>query len=119
MDTSLQRLLIQDGATPTDPVVLIGDGRLMLPPWEIGGGKVMSGKSWLPKAYEIIGSLPAERRDVYVDRNRALVPGGWLIHSKSDTIAKYAEIHQKLLEGRVESRKLENDRWIVSWVWSR
>jgi hypothetical protein len=116
MDSSLAGLLAQEGARPADPVVLIADGRLMLPAWNSGNQIVMSDRSWLPKPYEIIGSLPATRRNVYIDRNRGSIPGGWLIHSKTDTIKHYDELHQKLLEGRVESRRLENDRWIVSWI---
>ncbi len=116
MDSSLATLLAQEGAKPSDPVVLIGDGRLMLPAWKSGGTTMMSDRSWLPKPYEIIGSLPAARRNVYIDRNRFSSPGGWLIHSKTDTIAHFDELHQKLLEGRTESRRLEDDRWIVSWI---
>ncbi|MEO5904517.1 MAG: hypothetical protein ABIQ55_10925 [Gemmatimonadaceae bacterium] len=119
MDTSLAALLVKEGAKPTDPVVMIGDGRLMLPAWEIGGSNVLSDNSWLPKPYEIIGSLPAERRNVYIDRDRVSFPGGWLIHSKGASIAGFDELHQKLLSGRKESRRLENDRWIVSWIGRR
>jgi hypothetical protein len=119
MDSSLATLLAQEGAKPTDQFVLIADGRLMLPAWKSGDSTVMSDRSWLPKPYEIIGSLPAARRNVYIDRNRVSTPGGWLIHSKADTIAHYGELHQKLLEGRAESRRLENDRWIVSWIGPR
>ena len=119
MDSSLAGLLAQEGFKPTDPVVLIADGRLMLPGLKKGGTTVTSDRSWLPKPYEIIGSLPAARRDVYIDRNRVSMPGGWLIHSKADTIAHYDGLHQKLLEGRAESRRLENDRWVVSWIGRR
>jgi hypothetical protein len=119
MDSSLAGLLAREGVKPGDPVVLIGDGRLMLPAWRSGGLTVMSDRSWLPKPYEIIGSLPAARRNVYIDRNRVSNPRGWLIHSKADTIAHYDELHQKLLEGRAESRRIENDRWIVSWIGDR
>jgi len=118
MDTSLAALLTREGAKPNDPVVLIGDGRWMLPAWEMGGSKMMGDKSWLPKPYEIIGSLRRDRRDLYIDRNRAASPGGWLIHSKRASIAHYEELHQKLLEGRVESRRVENESWIVSWIGS-
>ncbi len=116
MDASLQSLLTQDGVKPTDPVVVIGDGRLMLPAWEIGGKKLTSDKSWLPKPYEIIGSLPAGRRDIYIDRDGKTWPGGWLIHSKSASIAHFDGLQQKLLQGGLELRRLENDRWIVSWI---
>ncbi len=119
MDSSLAGLLAQEAAKPSDPVVLVADGRLMLPAWTNGGTTIMSDKSWLPKPYEIIGSLPAGRRNVYIDRNRASARGGWLIHSKADTIAHYGDLYQKLLEGRTESRRVENDRWVVSWIGPR
>ena len=116
MDTSLASLLVQAGAKPSDSFVLIGDGRLMLPPWRSGNSTLMSNRSWLPKPYEIIGSLMEPRRNVYIDRNRVSSPGGWLIHSKADTIAHFDLIHQKLLGERAESRRAENARWIVSWI---
>lgn len=116
MDTSLQNLLIREGAKPTDQFVVVGDGRWMLPAWDIGGKKVMSDKSWLPKPYEIIGSLPSGRRDAYIDRDRTAWPGGWLVHSKGPSIAHFDELHRKLLDGRVESRRVENEAWIVSWI---
>ena len=119
MDWQLATLLAQEGAKPSDPVVLIGDGRLMLPPWKSGDTTLMSDRSWLPKPYEIIGSLPDARRNVYIDRNRVTASGGWLIHNKADTIGHYEELHQKLLEGRSESRRLENERWIISWIGRR
>ncbi|HUQ47284.1 MAG TPA: hypothetical protein VM053_03450 [Gemmatimonadaceae bacterium] len=118
-DASLAVLLMREGVKPSDPVVLIGDGRLMLPPWKSGGTTVISDRSWLPKPYEIIGSLPEARRNVYIHRNRASSPGGWLIHSKADTISHFDDLHQKLLEGRVESRRLENDDWVISWIGRR
>jgi hypothetical protein len=116
MDSSLASLLTQEGAKPTDSFVMVGDGRWMLPAWDIQGEKVLSSQSWLPKPYEIIGSLPKDRRDVYIDRDKASFPGGWLIHSKTASIAKYDELHDKLLQGRSESRRLENERWVVSWI---
>ncbi len=116
MDTSLASLLKQQGARVTDPMALIADGRLMLPAWREGNRTEMSERSWLPKPYEIIGSLPEARRNVYIARDAATTPEGWLIHSKTDTIAGYADLHAKLLEGRTESRRGENGNWIVSWI---
>jgi hypothetical protein len=88
MDSTLEKLLRRSGVTPEDPVVRIVDGRLVLPAWR---DHTISEKSWLPKPYEIIGSLPAPRRQVYIDRNAVSGEGGWLVHSATDTIAHFDE----------------------------
>ena len=51
----------------------------------------MSDRSWLPKPFEIIGSLPPARRQVYIDRNAASGIGGWLVHYQADTILHFDE----------------------------
>ncbi len=119
MEPSLLALLFDAGAQPGDSYVRVGDGRLMLPAWTTaeGRGAVMSSQSWLPKPYEIIGSLPAARRQVYIDRNAKSNPeGGWLIHSKHDTIAGYAALLAQIERTRHEERRFENSDWIVSWM---
>ena len=90
MDPELEGLMREAGATPDDPVVRIVDGRLVLPAWRGAGGEhIVSDKSWLPKPYEIIGSLPPGRRSVYLARDAEKRIGGWLVHHASDTIANF------------------------------
>ncbi|HEU4877804.1 MAG TPA: hypothetical protein VFT21_00035, partial [Gemmatimonadaceae bacterium] len=90
MDQELEDLLERAGAKPTDSFVRIADGRLLLPAWHgPDSSRIMSDKSWLPKPYEIIGSLDADRRKVYIQRNAA--GRGWLIHNKSSTIPRFDE----------------------------
>jgi hypothetical protein len=109
MDMSLQRALIQVGAKPTDSFVRIVDGRLSLPPWHgRDGGLIMSERSWLPKPYEIIGSLDAPRRQVYLDRNPG---GGWLVHHTSDTIPHFDDRLAEILRGR----RIDFERTIGAW----
>jgi len=119
MEPSLNRLLIDAGAKPTDPVVRIGDGRLMLPAWrpsDARGRKVVSPYSWLPKQYEIIGTLPPGRRQKYIDRiARHLHLSGWLIHSKSGGIPDFDKQLSDIQRTHVETRRFENEDWIVSW----
>ncbi|MFN2601803.1 MAG: hypothetical protein ABR582_03480 [Gemmatimonadaceae bacterium] len=119
MSPSLFSLLRNAGARPADSYVLIGDGRLMLPAWptEGAGATVTSDRSWLPKPYEIIGSLDSERRQVYIDRSAQRFPeAGWLIHSKRDTIQRYSEHRAQIGRVRKETRHFENKDWILSWT---
>ena len=88
MDPTLQVLLSSSGVTKNTPVVRIVDGRLMLPAWS---DHSINDSSWLPKPYEIIGSLPPERRQVYIERNAKSNVGGWLVHHASDTVAQFDE----------------------------
>ena len=119
MEPSLNKLLLEAGATPGDPVVRIGDGRLMLPAWRSsapGKPRVVSPYSWLPKQYEIIGTLPADRRQKYINRAADhLKLSGWLIHSKSGGIADYVQQLADISTTHEETRRYENKDWIVSW----
>lgn len=88
MDSTLESLLKSSGVTRESPVVRIVDSRLMLPAWS---DHSVSDRSWLPKPFEIIGSLPPARRQVYIDRNAASGIGGWLVHYQADTILHFDE----------------------------
>ena len=127
MEPELQSLLVTGGAKPTDSFVLVGDGRLMLPSWSTSGlptamgnpeyTRVVSTKSWLPKAFEIIGSLPENRRQVYLERNaRSFPEAGWLIQSKSLTANGSEHLLRFIHGSRRAARSLDNDKWIVSWM---
>lgn len=119
MEASLNDLLVKAGAKPDDPIVRIGDGRLMLPAWRAAGPgptRVVSPYSWLPKQYEIIGTLPAARRQKYIDRMAAhLRLSGWLVHSKTGGIADYPQQIADISRTHVETKRYENKDWIVSW----
>lgn len=119
MEPSLNELLLKAGAKAGDPVVRIGDGRLVLPAWRptaSGNPRIVSPYSWLPKQYEIIGTLPASRRRTYIKRiAEHLHLSGWLVHTKSDGIADYAQQISDISTTHVETRRFENKDWIVSW----
>jgi hypothetical protein len=119
MEPSLNALLIKAGAKPTDPVVRIGDARLMLPAWRPqspDGRKVISPYSWLPKQYEIIETLPPDRRQKYIDRiAEHLRLSGWLVHSKTGGIPHFDVQLRDIQRTHVETKRFENKDWIVSW----
>jgi hypothetical protein len=119
MEPSLNELLLEAGARPTDPVVRIGDARLILPAWparDSRGARVVSPYSWLPKQYEIIGELPPNRRQKCIDRMaRHLRLRGWLIHSKAGGIHDFDRQLSDIQRTHVETRRFENKDWIVSW----
>ena len=119
MEPSLNSLLLEAGAKPSDPVVRIGDGRLMLPAWrprDPNGRRVVSPYSWLPKQYEIIGTLPADRRQKYIDRMAEhLHLSGWLVHSKAHYTPDFTNQIADIQRTHVETKRFENSDWIVSW----
>jgi hypothetical protein len=119
MERSLNELLLTAGARVDDPVVRIGDGRLMLPAWRPaapGESHRTSRYSWLPKQYELIGGLPAARRRVYIDRSAAhLRLSGWLVDTRRPSIPRHDEQIAQLRRTHRETRRFQNDDWIVSW----
>lgn len=117
MDAELESLMREAGAKPGDPVVRIADGRLVLPGWRgANGTRVVSEKSWLPKPYEIIGTLSPERRQVYIDRNAARPLNGWLIQHQTDTVRWFGE-HLRQIESRhTAARKYSKGPWTLWWM---
>ena len=118
MAPGLQQLLRAQGAKPGDPVVLIADGRLMLPGWSSADGttRTMSEKSWLPKPYEIIGSLSPARRQVYLDRSLGRFrSGGWLVHDTAGGMGKADEHIAQLASTHRVLRTAADGPWLVSW----
>jgi hypothetical protein len=117
MDAELESLLREAGAKPDDPIVRIVDGRLMMPAWRGPDGAVVtSDKSWLPKPYEIIGSLPPARRQVYLERNARSGPGGWLVHNRVNTIANFDQRFAEIQRVYTPVRKYERGNWIVWYM---
>jgi len=111
MDSTLESLLRSSGVGRETPVVRIVDGRLMLPAWS---DHSTSDQSWLPKPFEIIGSLPPARRQVYIDRNAASGIGGWLVHHASDTVAHF---DQRMAEIQ-KSYRVGDRRSMGAWtIW--
>jgi len=111
MDSTLESLLRSSGVGQETPVVRIVDGRLMLPAWS---DHSTSDRSWLPKPFEIIGSLPPARRQVYIDRNAASGIGGWLVHHASDTVAHF---DQRMAEIQ-KSYRVGDRRSMGAWtIW--
>ncbi len=117
IDPELQTMLTSAGATPDDAFVLASDGRLMLEAWRTASGSRLVSRSWLPKGFEIIGSLPENRRQVYLDRNAASFPGeGWLIQSRTLTANGADHLLRFLEAGRRLGSRLESDRWVVTKI---
>jgi hypothetical protein len=115
MDAELQSLLRESGATPRDPVVRIVDGRLLLPAWLGSDGlHVMSRKSWLPKPYEIISTLPRERREAYIARDAEKPVAGWLIHHATDTLRGFDM--NELFVTHQPQKTLSRGPWRLWWM---
>lgn len=117
MDPQLELLLRESGAKPADPIVLIVDGRLLMYAWRgDDGSRIMSERSWLPKPYEIIGSLPPTRRNVYLERNALNNISGWLVHNRVNTIANFDERFAEIQRTHAVVRKYERGDWIVWYM---
>lgn len=112
MDATLEELMHDSGVQPTDPIVRIADGRLLLPAWRGQNGEhVMSARSWLPKPYEIIGTLGPERRQVYIDRDARQQLSGWMIQHQSDTVRWFDKHLAQLMRTHEPVQKLERGPW--------
>jgi hypothetical protein len=117
IDSVLESLLRDSGAKPADPIVRIADGRLIMPAWRGDAeGRVVSDRSWLPKPYEIIGSLPPARRQVYIQRNALNNLGGWLVHNTVITIANFDERFAEIQRTHSAVKKYESGDWIVWYM---
>lgn len=117
IDSELQSLLTSAGAEPHDAFVLASDGRLMLEAWRSPSGRELVTDSWLPKPFEIIGSLPENRRQVYLDRNAASFPGeGWLIESRTLSTNGADHLLRFLEAGRRLGSRRESEHWVVTKI---
>jgi len=117
MDAELEALLREAGAKPTDAIVRIADGRLVTPAWRgADGTRMMSEKSWLPKPYEIIGTLSPGRRQVYIDRNAAKPVSGWMIQHQSDTVRWFGDHLEQIEQRHTPSRKYAKGPWTLWWM---
>ena len=114
MDPGLESLLRASGAKPSDAVVRIVDGRLVMPAWRgPDSTRVMSDRSWLPKPFEIISSLPPARRQFYIDRSANAGPGGWMIHHASDTIANFRDRVSEIEKAYRLGAPVSNGAWTI------
>jgi hypothetical protein len=118
MHPELQALLTRAGAGPRDPFVLVADGRLMLERWtNPDGTRETVRNSWLPRPFEMLGSLPVERQHLYLQRNLDRVPAsGWLIRARepkgigTERFLRFAD------SSFVEQSRAESAQWIVRKV---
>ena len=114
IDPELQNLLVEAGAKPGDAFVLASDGRLMLEAWTDTAGTQLIARSWLPKPFEIIGSLPEARREVYLERNaQRFAEQGWLVTSKSLEANGGDHLEEFVTAARPELQRRESAHWVV------
>jgi hypothetical protein len=117
MDIELETLLRESGARPDDPMVRVVDGRLMLEAWRgPDSTRITSDRSWLPKPFEIISSLPAPRRHEYIHRSARLSSGGWLVHHATDTIADFDDRLAEIEKAFEITERRSRGEWTVMHV---
>jgi hypothetical protein len=115
IDPELQSLLARAGARPGDSFVLVADGRLMLERWvNPDGTRETVRRSWLPRPFEIMGSLRSERQDLYLERNaRSFPEPEWLVRTRQPTGVGTAQFLRFVDSGLTELSRVESPRWIV------
>lgn len=116
MDSSLASLAGRAGMKPSDPVFFTSDGRYLLPRWPrlTGGIAATNELAWMPKPYEMISTLPQERRDAYITRFSGRVrSGGWLVQKKSEVNAGYQSVLRLIGREYEEGDSFQNERWII------
>lgn len=116
MDSSLAALALQAGMSPADPVFFTSDGRYLMPRWPVADqtGDLTNERAWMPKPYEMISTLPPERRDAYMERFAARIgSGGWLIQKKSEVNPGYESVVRVIERRFAPVETFENDVWLV------
>ncbi|MDQ3081356.1 MAG: hypothetical protein M3R07_03985 [Gemmatimonadota bacterium] len=116
MDSSLAALAVRAGMKPSDPVFFTSDGRYLLPRWpELKDGIAETNKlAWMPKNYEMISTLPPERRDAYITRfSNRIGRGGWLVQKKSEINPGYESVVRLIEETFVPVESFENAEWVI------
>ncbi|MBA2708067.1 MAG: hypothetical protein H0U59_09710, partial [Gemmatimonadaceae bacterium] len=117
LDTSLVALARTAGMIPAHPVFYVSDGKFIMPPWPLDSGRAVvqtSATSWMPKPYEMISTLPAWRRNVYMSRFGARTGiGGWLVQRKTDVNPAYEELLRELSHSYARTAAYQNDKWII------
>jgi hypothetical protein len=104
--------------------VLVSDGRLLLPAWRMSqlptavgnpdGRRVFSTTSWMAKPFEIIGSLPPDRRMTYLRRDAESFPrAGWFIENRKHIAAGSEDMLAFVKANRPERARFESPNWIV------
>ncbi len=116
MDSSLAQLVVRAGMKPSDPVFFTSDGRYLLPRWPaLSDGIAETNElAWMPKPYEMISTLPEERRDAYITRFSGRIGrGGWLVQKKSEINPGYQSVVALIEETFVPRETFENDTWVI------
>jgi len=116
MDSSLAQLAMTAGMRADDAVFFVSDGRYVMPRWpELRSGLAeTNSRGWMPKPYEMISTLPAARRNAYMERfGSRFEMGGWLIQKKSDINEGYLSAIDFIEKGYARARTFENENWLM------
>jgi hypothetical protein len=130
IDESLQTLLKEADAEPSDPIVFAGSawGNLM-PAWpqdDAEQRRITVTRAWLPTApFALTAPLPDARKQIYLSRfiERARL-GGWLVQKKEDgqfvntwanALVSSPLLFDQLRRTHVPTRIYENADWQLVW----
>ncbi len=117
MDSSLAQLAGTAGIRPSDRVFYVSEGKFLTPRWpslDADGKADINRHPWAPEPFEVISTLPAARRDLYITRFQdRLKTGGWLIEKKSEINPDYSSVLGLIERSFSRTRSFENDKWLV------
>jgi hypothetical protein len=116
MDSSLAQLAVTAGIRPSDRVWYVSEGKFMLPRWpglDAEGKADINRHPWAAEPFEVIGTLPVARRDLYITRSQHRQGSGWLIEKKSEINPAYSSVLGLIERSFSRTRSLENDKWLV------
>jgi hypothetical protein len=117
MDPSLAQLATTAGIRPSDPVFYVSEGKFLTPRWpalDAEGRAEIDWHPWAPEPFEVISTLPAGRRDLYITRFQGrFKTGGWLLEKKSEINSDYSSVLALIERSYSRSKTFENDKWLV------
>jgi len=117
MNPSLAELAKSAGMRPSDPVFFVSEGKFLLPRWpdlDANGDAILSPIAFAPKPYEVISTLPAARRDLYITRFLGQFKSpGWLVEKKSAIDPGYESVLRLIEKSHSRVRTFENEDWVI------
>lgn len=116
MDSSLARLAQTARIRPSDRVLYLSEGKFLMPrspSLDTDGKAEISHHAWAPEPFEVIGTLPVARRDLYLTRYQHRQGAGWLIEKKSEINSDFSSVLEVIGRSFSRTKSLENDKWLI------
>jgi hypothetical protein len=117
MDVSLAQLASTAGIRQSDRVFYVSEGKFLMPRWpslDADGQAEIDWHPWAPEPFEVISTLPAGRRDLYLTRfQRRFRAGGWVIEKKSEINSDFSGVLSLIERSYSRTKSFENENWLI------